>query len=348
VRIFIIGGTGFIGRQVIERLRASEHEIAVLHRGVTHATLSEGVTSVRGDRERLEDSRSAIQRFAPDVVLDVIPYTERQARALVETVRGFTGRVVALSSADVYRNYDGLRGRATAPPDPVPLTEESPLRATRYPYRGQALAFEHADDYEKILVEEALLAAGDVPPTILRLPAVYGPGDAQHRLRPYLQRMVDQRPAILLEERMARWRWTRGHVDNVAAAIVLAITDSRGTGQIYNVGDEPTLTERDWVMQIGAAFGWRGEVLSVPALLLPESLRNPFDTRYDLWIDTSRIRERLGYAEPVMLQEGLRRTIEWELSSLPTGDGSGYRDEDLALARHRGGGGAGDSGWAQR
>ena len=108
----------------------------------------------RGDRDRLGDLRREFQRFAPDVVCDAILYTEQQARLMIEVLRGVAGRVVAISSADVYRNYDGFRGRATAPPDPVPLSEDTPLRETRFPYRGHQLAFEHAHDYDKINVEQ--------------------------------------------------------------------------------------------------------------------------------------------------------------------------------------------------
>jgi nucleoside-diphosphate-sugar epimerase len=39
----------------------------------------------------------------------------------------------------------------------------------------------------------------EFPVTILRLPALYGPGDKRHRLFPYLKRMDDVRPAILVE-----------------------------------------------------------------------------------------------------------------------------------------------------
>ena len=121
------------------------------------------------------------------------------------------------------------------------------------------MSFEHADDYDKILVEQAVLDQPALPATVLRLPAVYGPGDKGYRLRPYVQRMADGRPAILLAAEQARWRWTRGYVGNVAAAIALAVTDSRAAGRIYNVGDSPTPTEREWVeniavrLQVGTA-----------------------------------------------------------------------------------------------
>jgi nucleoside-diphosphate-sugar epimerase len=57
---------------------------------------------------------------APDVVIHMIPMGERDGRALVETFRGRTARVVALSSGDVYqaygREYTGrARMRISAP-----------------------------------------------------------------------------------------------------------------------------------------------------------------------------------------------------------------------------------------
>jgi hypothetical protein len=38
----------------------------------------------------------------------------------------------------------------------------------------------------------------------------YGPQDKQHRLYEYLRRTDDGRPAILVEEGMARWLVTQG------------------------------------------------------------------------------------------------------------------------------------------
>jgi nucleoside-diphosphate-sugar epimerase len=338
MRVLALGATGFIGPHVVRLLAARGHEVAVFHRGETEAALPDGVRRFHGDRNALAAVRPALARFAPEVVLDLIAYTEPQARALVAAFRGLAGRVVALSSADVYRNYDGFRGRPTAPPDPMPLTEDAPLRELLYPYRGYGLPLDFADDYEKLLVERAVLGAPDLPGTVLRLPAVYGPGDRQRRLRPYLRRMEDGRPAVLLGEGQAGWRWTRGYVENVAAAIALAAIDPRAAGRAYNLGEEPALTERAWAERIGGAAGWRGEVVVVPEAHLPEPLRQPFDWRYDLATDTSRLRRELGYVEPVSPEEALARTVAWERSQRPDGPPPDYAAEDAALAATRPGG----------
>ena len=70
------------------------------------------------------------------------------------------------------------------------------------------------------------MGTAGLPGTVLRLPTVYGPGDYQHRLFEYLKRMDDGRPAIPLGEGVASWRWTHGYVEDVALAVVLAVTTS--------------------------------------------------------------------------------------------------------------------------
>jgi nucleoside-diphosphate-sugar epimerase len=176
------------------------------------------------------------------------------------------------------------------------------------------MPFAYAHDYDKILVEQVLLRDRVLPATVLRLPAVYGPGDRHHRLRPYLQRMADGGARIVLEEGQASWRWTRGFVENVAAAVALTVMDPRSARHVYNVGDEPTLTEREWVERIGRLAGWRGDVVAVPPAQLPDDLGQAVDWRYDLWTDTTALRAELGYVPPVALDEALRRTVEWERS----------------------------------
>ena len=75
---------------------------------------------------------------APDVVVHMIPMGEADARAAVDGFAGRAERMVWLSSGDVYRAYGRFTGIEPGPPEPVPLTEDAPLRTVLYPYRGQA------------------------------------------------------------------------------------------------------------------------------------------------------------------------------------------------------------------
>lgn len=340
MHILIIGGTAFVGPFVARRLHDQGHRVTLFHRGRTAADLPAGVAHLRGDRARLAAHAAAFRRLAPDVVLDMFPATGAAAEAVVAACRGLAGRLVAISSIDVYRAYDRLRGTDPGPPDPVPLTEEAPLRARLFPYRDapSPLADDplgRGADYDKIPVERAVLGEPQLPGTILRLPMVYGPGDYQHRLFPYLKRMDDDRPAILLDARRVGWRGARGYVENVAAAIALAVADERAAGRVYNVAEPDALTEREWVRLIGEAAGWRGAIAALPPERLPPPLRMGDDPAQDWVVSSARIRRELGYAEPVPRDEALRRAVAWARAHPPAQFDPAafdYAAEDAALA----------------
>jgi nucleoside-diphosphate-sugar epimerase len=145
--------------------------------------------------------------------------------------------------------------------------------------------------------------------------------------------MDDGRPAILIDERFADWRWARGYVEDVAAAIALAAADERASGRVYNVAQPEAYSEAQWARMIAEVHGWQGEIVAVPPALLPESMQADYDSRQEYVVSSNLIRDELGYEERVPLVEGLRRTIEWERANPPEGVELDYAAEDETLAR---------------
>lgn len=326
MRALVIGGTNFPGPPLVHRLVALGHEVAVFHRGRTGSGLPPAVEHILGDGHRLGEHAAAFRRLGPEVVVDMIAYTQRDALGLVETFRSLARRTVVISSADVYRAYGVFFGLEPRLIEATPLTEESPLRSALFPYRAQAQGpddFSH--DYDRIPVERVVLGDPGLPGTVLRLPMVHGPGDPYRRLSPYLKRMDDQRPAILLDEGLARWRCPRGYVEDVAAAIALAVVDERAAGRVFNVAEADALTEAEWVRRLGEAVRWRGEVVTVPGgrISLPCRIEQALDT------DSSRIRRELGFVEVVTPAEALERTVAWERAN-PAGSSQGIGLLDYA------------------
>jgi len=309
VKILVIGGTRFIGPVVARKLLARGHEVTLFHRGQTDLDPPLEVRHVYGDRRALAERASELEALRAEVVLDTTLRTEDEARSTVEAFGGRVRSLVALSSIDVYRAFERLYGMAPGRPDPVPLDEGAPLRATRYPRRPRAR--DHQDwrhDYDKILVEDVLRAQAAIPTTILRLPYVWGPGDYRRRLAPYLEPMEAGSQTLALSRAMAGWRSTRGYVDNVADAIVLALLEPQNEShRLFNVGELEALTEAEWVDEIGRATGWSGRLL-----VREGEAGGPMSWNQDLIVDTTRIRRELGYAESVDRTEALNRTIEWE------------------------------------
>jgi len=332
MHILVIGGTRFVGPAVVTHLSKMGHEVTVFHRGRTETNLPPAVRHVHGNRKELSSFRAQFRHLAPDVVLDMFPFLEQDARAVMDALRGIVQRVVAISSQDVYRAWGKLHGLETGAIEPVPFAEDAPLRQALYPYRGKIKGLE---SYDKILVERVVMGDAQLSGTILRLPMLYGPRDPQHRLFVYLKRMDDKRPAILLEEGLADWRWSRGYVENVAWAIAQAVVDERAAGCIYNVAEPEALSMAEWIGAIGRVAGWKGGIVVVPRDCLPAHWRANINTKQHMVADTSRIRRELGYSELVPRDEALRRTIAWEREHPPAEIDNGlfdYATEDALLA----------------
>lgn len=344
MKILVIGGTGFIGPFVIRALLEQGHDVTVFHRGEAKTALPQSVQRILGNRNELPAHRRGFERLAPDVVIDFILSDDRQTTALMETCRGLTRRVVAISSQDVYRAYGVLLNREPGPPQPTPLTEESDVRTLLHPYNVEHLRMVQAafpwitEDYDKIPVERTVLGDSALPGTVLRLPMVYGPGDPVHRFFPTLKRIDDRRPAILLEEGYARLHPPRGYVEDVAAAIALATVSERTAGRIYNIASDQQFSELEWAQRIGNAAGWKGSVVAIPKEQTPAHLISPLNTGQDWLVSSARIRQELDFSEPVPLDVGLARTIEWERANPPAQMDPAqfdYAAEDAALEQFR-------------
>ena len=285
-RVLILGGTRFIGAHVARRMFDAGADVTVFHRGTTDNPILPAVAHIRDASAEypIRAFPDAVRRQDWDVVIAMVTMGEADARAAVDSFTGRAGRLVLISSGDVYRAYGRLTGHEPGPPDPVPLTEDAPLRGALYPYRAQAAALgAYAQDYEKILAE-AVLREAALPSTILRLPKVYGPEDNSRLATVYGFASQPQ------------WRWTHGHVENVAAAIALAATHPAAAGRTYNVGEAATPTMGERLARLPAR-----ETKGAPP---------PFDYRQDMHVDTSRIREELGFTDRIDETAAMRATAE--------------------------------------
>jgi len=290
------------------------------------------------------DHARDLRAFAPEVVIDMVLSSGAQARALMETVRGFARRVVAASSGDVYRAAGVHHGTEPGPPQPMPLTENSETRTRLNVYPPEVLlalrqTFEWLDaEYDKVPVEREILAAANLERAVLRLPMVYGPGDPLHRLFPLIKRMDDKRPFILLPDDRAGWRSPRGYVDNVAAALALAATAEHLPSAIYNVAEPEAWSELEWARKVAAAAGWSGEILVLPRDHVPKHMLSPGNFTQHWVMSSDLIRAELGYKERVNEAGAISRAIAWERAHPPAQSDStqfDYAAEDQAAARRQ-------------
>ena len=322
-------------RELIE----SGHAVGVFHRSPGGSS-NPGAVQIHGDRNRLGDHEGELRDFAPEVIADMILSSGKQAEELVTVAGNLNARVVAISSMDVYRAWGVMLGTEPGGLEPMPITEDSPVRTAGRAYPPEVVKTMKGiftwlnEGYDKVSVEQVVMSGGSRN-TVIRLPMVYGPGDPLHRMNCVLKRIVDGRPAIILADDYSSWRGPRGYVENVAHAIALASTSDRAWGRIYHVCEEPSLSELEWQKKIAWHTGWTGRFVVLPRQETPEHLLMPGNPSQHLVANSERIRRELGFEEPVTTDEAVRRTIAWERANPPTGASFhrfDYDAEDAALS----------------
>ncbi|MDR0608813.1 MAG: NAD-dependent epimerase/dehydratase family protein [Planctomycetaceae bacterium] len=307
MKIFIIGGTNFIGPAVTEELVRSGHEVILFHRNITKNIRHK---QIQGDCNNINDVREALETVKPDAIVHTIALFQHQINVLEQALRGKTKRVIVLSSVDVYKAYEVLWKLSNAPIESMPLNEYSRLRDVLYPYRGK-LKTDFANDYEKIFVEREALQSPVMDVILLRLGMVYGKNDPNHRFLEPIKKMSQSVEQIELSNDTANFRASKCYVKDIAGGIKLAV-ESNLRNEIYNLAALETLTELEWYQEIAKQMDWHGNIV----VTQKNSAPNELNLNQHLIADTTKIRNQLGYKEKFSISEGLQETIRWEWEML--------------------------------
>ena len=220
MKLLIIGGTRFIGREIARLATEAGHDVILFNRGQTDP--GSDLPTILGDAARLAEHRDELRAMRPDAVIHCIAYTEQDAEQVIDVFAGLDTHLVVLGSQDCYAGFQQFRSRQET--TDFPITEDAPLAGPYY-WRGTEHA--KADTYDKNLMTATLLkghAAARVHATVLRLPMVYGPGDRQfaNRHGDIIWRVLDEQREFVIGHREQGIVWTYGYITNVAAAVLHA------------------------------------------------------------------------------------------------------------------------------
>jgi nucleoside-diphosphate-sugar epimerase len=308
----VIGGTGPTGPPMALGLVARGYEVTILHSGNHEVPEVAGLPHLHGD----VFSEAGIRDVLGDRSFDVVIASYGRLRSIADVLQGRVGHLLSIGGAPVYRGF--FDPAIHQPPGlPVPTGEEADLAT-------------EADDGKSYRIgrTEQLLFESHPGATHFRYPYVYGPRQLAPREWCVVRRILDRRPFIVLpDDGLSLIPF--GYVDNLAHALLLAVDQPDASmGQIFNCGDDERLTIRQVVEIITDELDHDWELLSVPAdLAIPaRPMMMNYRTTHRM-VDTSKLRDLLGYRDVVPARQAVRLATRWLVEHPP--EAGGYEESAL-------------------
>jgi len=103
VKLLIIGGTGFLGRYLVEAACVAGHEVTLFNRGKSHPELFPELEQLRGDED---GDTIALNGRSWDAVIDTCSMLSRVMKSLTTLLADTVGHYTYISSTSVYTNFD--------------------------------------------------------------------------------------------------------------------------------------------------------------------------------------------------------------------------------------------------
>lgn len=314
MKVLVTGATGFLGSHLAELLVREGHQVKALVRKTSKTDLLEALgaelhhASLEGG-EGLDEAVADVDAVVHGAGLvkartvgEFSEVNEGGTRNLLEaTKRSRPGvrRFVYVSSLAAY----GFRAHPEAEPEPV----------THYGRSKRA--------GERAVRE----AAGELPVTIIRPPAIYGPRDTEMY---NFFKMIGTRTKVFMGSSENKLSLIYG--PDCARALYHALTVDHPSGRVYFVEDGRIYTQAEFATVVEEALGVRAMSLKLPlwvvyvaawlsemygkasnrAVMLTRDKLNELK-QPDVTCHGPEIREELGWEPEVTIEEGARRTVQW-------------------------------------
>jgi len=324
MKILILGGTSFFGRETAIRLLKAGNEVTVFSRRCPIDGLPLDIRQTRGDRTvEIDLSRMAVEPW--DLVIDNICYNADDAQKAIKVFSGRVGLYIYTSSASIYSVLAGANS---------PFRES---QAELLPLKGE-LKEKYAYGLGKYAAEREYLKAfaeKSFPVAIVRPPVVIGPNDPTLRAYSYWLRLADGGPLFLpgfaFQNRFVFSKDLARAFEKLAGA-------AEPCGKAYNFGDSHALTLDDFVKVSARVMHKDAEILYPEYSWLRENGFNfeasPFSMGGDFVLDVSKAEKELDWAS-TPAAKWLEETINWYLFSYTGPAPANYaaRKTELELAK---------------
>lgn len=316
MRALVTGGAGFIGSHLVDQLIARGDEVCILdhlstgridnirhHLGHSRLRFVNDTILNAHVVDRLVEECDTVFHLAAAVGVSYI--VDDPLSAISANVEGteivlraafrFWRKVIVASSSEVY-------GKSTK----APLSEEDDrvlgsTAVTRWSYSSSKAIDEHfAYAY----------ASRGLPIAIVRFFNVYGPRIHENGYGTVVARFIQQ---ALNDEPLTvhgEGQQTRCfcYVEDTVRGVLLAAQSKEAEGQVFNIGNDTEISIRDLALLIKQLTESSSEISFVP---YHDYYGLRFEDTPRRVPDLSKARLILAYRPEVLLEDGLRRTIDW-------------------------------------
>ncbi len=322
MKYFLTGATGFVGGSLAKQLKAAGHDIIAVVRTPEKAAALKaiGVTLVKGDVTDKESMREAMRDC--DGVYHVAGWYKVGVK---DKTQGY--QINVLGTRNVLELMKELQIPKGVYTSTLAINSDThgELKDESFHFTGT-----HISEYDKTKAEAHQIAEQFINeglPLVIVMPGlIYGPDGtsmSDDALRLYLQKKLPLIPS--------RSAYSWAHVDDVAHAHILAMEKAKPGSKYIICGPSHTFSEGldiakkitgikkpmivpPVMLKITAFFSSLVEgFLPLPDMYRSEALRVQAGVTY--LGNNTKAQHELGY-RPRSLEEGLKQTLEYEMSKL--------------------------------
>jgi 2'-hydroxyisoflavone reductase len=326
MKVLVIGGTLFIGRQLVDELVKAGHQVAVLHRKPKH-DLGRKVENLMADRNDADSLREALAGRRFEVVYDNVYDWERgttaaQVEATVRAVGDRISRYIFLSSVAAYG--DGLNHKES---DPL-AADYNPNNYVRDKAGTERLLFRmHLRD--------------GLPLVTFRPAFVYGPNNPFYREQFFWDRLRAGRPIVIPGDGHRLMQFV--YVNDLVNALMRAMVEPRAVGEAFNIGDTRPLTQVEVVERLAKAANTEANLVRIPRDMILQAGGNVMEEPFYFgeYFDLPPITMNIGKVTRMLKMKltpfdvGLKETYRWYTRNHKARTaGFDFDDKLLSLSRN--------------
>lgn len=294
MRVFVTGGTGFIGTHVVKELQSEEHTLLLLSRqskNVSSWSKMPNVDIVQGDLSDTASWANRVERFKPQAAIHLAweSLPNYDAKTSIKNINYGLNLITLLAESGCESvictgscwEYGQPTGKLH---EDIALKPSNAFTAAKNAlhWMGRELAKEHNMRF-----------------IWTRLFYVYGPGQRETSLIPYIINFV--RKGKKPEIRTPLTRNDFVYVEDVARAISAIVKNPQKDG-IYNIASGSSTSIQQVVEIVCDKLGFPYEA---------NALDNQTNNSVNFWADISKIKKDTGWEPQMGIKEGIQKTIDY-------------------------------------